>query len=274
MTDHIATPASAPPHSPQPAPAPSPDLSPTVSQGIWREALDLIRTTAAALLVAVTIHTVLFQPFTIPSSSMEPGLVTGDYIVVSKFAYGWSRASLMFDPPLFEGRVFGRQAKRGDVVVFRLPRDPQQTWIKRVIGLPGDRIQVTGGVVSVNDRALPQAAEGLARDHDAPERTVMQVRETQPGGRTYVTYDGGMGGIGDDTGVYVVPEGFYFMMGDNRDNSLDSRWPRELGVGLLPAGNIVGKAEVVVASWKSGAALVKPWTWLSLQPGRLFRAIR
>ncbi|CAN5458180.1 signal peptidase I [soil metagenome] len=266
MTDHTAM-----------APAPSlmlPTTSGTPPPSVWRETLDLIRTTGAALLVAVAIQTVLFQPFTIPSSSMEPGLVTGDYIVVSKFSYGWSRASLAFNPPVFRGRLFGRQAQHGDVVVFRLPRDPQQTWIKRVIGLPGDRVQVTSGVVFVNGRALPQAAAGLTQDHDAQGREVLQVRETQPNGRTYVTYDGGSGGIGDDTGVYVVPEGFYFMMGDNRDNSLDSRWPRELGVGLLPAENVVGKAEVVVASWKPGAGLFKPWTWLNLQPGRFLRPIR
>jgi signal peptidase I len=262
MTDQTQT---------SPAFIPGPPAS--APRTFWRETLDLVRTLAASLTVAIAIHAVLFQPFTIPSSSMEPGLVTGDYIVVSKFAYGWSRASLPFDPPLFRGRLFGRQAQRGDVVVFRLPRDPQLTWIKRVIGLPGDRIQITGGAVTVNGRALPQVAEGLTQDHDAPGREVLRVGETQPNGRTYVTYDGGSGQRGDDTGVYVVPQGFYFMMGDNRDNSLDSRWPRELGVGLLPAENIVGRAEVVVASWKAGASLFKPWTWWTLQPGRFFQRI-
>jgi signal peptidase I len=253
MTDPIETPA-------------PPKTSPL------HEALDIGRTIGAALLMAVAIQTVAFQPFTIPTSSMEPGLVIGDYLVVSKYAYGWSRASLPFDPPVFAGRLFGRQARRGDVVVFRLPRDPQATWVKRVVGLPGDRVQVSGGVVFVNGQALAQTPLGLTQDHDAPGRTVMQVRETG-NGRPYVTYDGGAGLMGDDTGVYVVPEGQYFMMGDNRDNSLDSRWPRELGVGLLPAENIVGRAEMVVASWKPGAGLLKPWTWFNLQPGRFFRRI-
>ena len=260
MTDHPPIAAS----SPQPQRLP---------QGVWREAFEFVRTIGLALLAAVAVQTVLFQPFTIPTSSMEPGLVTGDYIVVRKFAYGWSRASLPFHPPVGSGRLFGRDPARGDVVVFRLPRDPQQTWVKRVIGLPGDRIQVLGGTVLVNGRALPQRAEGLTQDHDSPLRTVLQVRETQPDGRIYVTYDGGPGQPGDDTGEYVVPAGHYFMMGDNRDNSLDSRWPRELGVGLLPAENIVGKAELVVASWKPGAALWKPWTWLNLQPGRFMQSI-
>ena len=242
-------------------------------QGVWDEAFDFIRTIGVALLAAVAIQTVLFQPFTIPSSSMEPGLVTGDYIVVRKFAYGWSRASLPFHPPIGSGRLLGRSPARGDVMVFRLPRDPQATWVKRVIGLPGDRIQVLGGTVLINGRVMPRRAEGLTQDHDSPLRTVLQVRETQPDGRTWVTFDGGPGQPGDDTGEYVVPAGQYFMMGDNRDNSLDSRWPSELGVGLLPAENIVGKAELVVASWKPGAALWKPWTWLNLQPGRFFQRI-
>jgi len=242
---------------------------------LLREVREIALTLIFAIILALAIRIVLFQPFTIPSSSMEPGLVTGDYIVVSKFAYGWSRASLPLNLPLIpgNGRLLGHGPKRGDVVVFRLPRDPKQTWVKRVIGLPGDRVQVTGGVVSVNGVAIPQAAEGLTHDFDAPTREVMQVRETQ-GSRSYVTYDGGSGLPGDDTGVYVVPAGNYFMMGDNRDNSLDSRWPGTVGVGLLPAKNIIGKAEIVVGSWNAGAALIKPWTWLDLRGNRFFKPIR
>lgn len=238
---------------------------------VWREMLDIGRAIVAAGLAAVLFHSVLYQPFTIPSSSMEPTLVTGDYIVVSKFAYGWSRASLPFDLPLFRGRIGGRAPARGDVVVFRLPRDPRQTWVKRVIGLPGDRVQVTGGRVLVNGRALPQTPMGVTWDHDDPTRRVLQVRERQPSGRSYLTYQAGPGRPGDDTGVYVVPAGAYFVMGDNRDNSLDSRWPREIGVGFLPAENIVGKAELVVASWRPGGSWFKPWTWLNLQPDRFLR---
>ena len=240
------------------------------------EFAEIFRTVVIALALSMVLRVLLFQPFTIPSSSMEPGLVTGDYIVVSKFSYGWSQASLPLNLPLIpgEGRLLGHGPARGDVVVFRLPRDPKQTWVKRVIGLPGDRVQVTGGVVSVNGVAIPQAAEGLTHDFDAPLREVLQVRETQPNGKSYVTYDGGSGLPGDDTGVYVVPAGNYFMMGDNRDNSLDSRWPKEAGVGLLPAKNIIGKAEIVVGSWNAGAALIKPWTWLNLRGNRFFKPIR
>lgn len=240
----------------------------------WSESVEIARTLALALCIALVLRIVIFQPFTIPSSSMEPGLVTGDYIVVSKFTYGWSRASIPFNPPLFQGRLFGRSPKRGDVVVFRLPRDGREAWVKRVIGLPGDRVQVVGGRVVVNGQPIPQTQLGVAQDHDAPDRHVLQVRETRPDGRQYVTYAGAPGGIGDATGLYVVPAGFYFVMGDNRDNSLDSRWPTDVGVGFLPAENIVGRAEVVVASWRPGSGPLKPWTWLSFQPGRFFRVVR
>ena len=255
--------------------APSPSaVSDHAARNVRRALVEIARTTGLGLAIALALRIAVFQPFTIPSSSMEPGLVTGDYIVVSKLAYGWSRASVPLNPPLFKGRFLGRTAKRGDVVVFRLPRDPDQTWIKRVIGLPGDRVQVRGGQVLVNDQALPRTPVGMTRDHDAPNRPVLAVGERAPNGRAYVTYDGGPGQPGDDTDVYVVPAGQYFVMGDNRDNSLDSRWPREAGVGLLPAENLVGQAKFVLVSWRSGASLFKPWTWLNLQLDRLLKPIR
>lgn len=205
---------------------------------------------------------------------MEPGLVAGDYIIVSKFAYGWSRASFPFDPPVFAGRHFGPSPSRGDVVVFRLPRDPRQTWVKRVIGLPGDRVQVRSGQVFINGRVLPQRSVGVSVDHDDPGRPVLQAWEQGAGMREHLTYAGEAGHQGDDTGVYIVPTGSLFVMGDNRDNSLDSRWPRDVGVGFLPVENIVGKAEIVLASWQPGSSVLKPWTWLNLQLDRLLRPVR
>lgn len=248
--------------------------SPPERSSAVREIVDILRTVGPALLLAVTFQSVAFQPYTIPSSSMEPGLVTGDYVVASKFPYGWSRASLPFDPPLGSGRLFGRDPARGDVVLFRLPRDRQEVWVKRLIGLPGDRVQVRDGQVFVNGRGVPRADAGMVQDHDDPAWRVRQVRETLADGRTWLTYDRGPGSPGDDTPVLVVPAGNYLVMGDNRDNSLDGRFSPDVGVGLLPADHVIGRAEIVVASWRPGAGLWKPWTWLNLQPGRFFKQIR
>jgi signal peptidase I len=248
---------------------PRPDVSP-----LRREAVEIGRTVGVGLIAALTLQTLLYQPFTIPSSSMEPGLETGDYIVVSKHAYGWSRASLPLNPAVFDGRLFARHPTRGDVVVFRLPRDPAQTWVKRVIGLPGDRVQVRGGQVFVNDRPIARRPLGPGRSAEAPDRAVDLARETDADGRSWPVHDFGPGAPGDDTPVFRVPDDAYFVMGDNRDNSLDGRWPAEVGVGFLPAENLVGRAELVVASWRPGSSLFKPWTWVALKPGRFLRPIR
>lgn len=226
------------------------------------ELLEIAKTVAIALLIALVLRVALFQPYTIPSDSMEPGLLTGDYIVVTKFSYGWSRHSIPFSPPLPAGRLFARPPQRGDVAVFQLPRDEHQTLIKRIIGLPGDRIQVKGGTVHVNGVPIRRTPLGPVEDPGEPGLVVQQDRETLPNGKTYLTLDRAPGREGDDTDVYVVPEGFYFAMGDNRDNSLDSRWPKEIGVGFIPADNIVGKARIILASWKGGAIL-NPITWVT-----------
>ena len=247
---------------------------PKPSGGALKELVETSKTISFALLIMLVVRVVVFQPFTIVSSSMEPGLVTGDYVVVSKWRYGWSRASFPFDPPLFRGRIWGRAPARGDVVLFRLPRDPGQVYIKRLIGLPGDRVQVVSGEVRVNGKAILSQAAGLVEDHDAPGRIVPRVIETRPDGRRYETYGGAAGHEGDDTGVYLVPAGSYFVMGDNRDNSLDSRWPKEVGVGFVPAENLIGRAETILLSWREGAAIFKPWTWLRLDPGRFAKSVR
>ena len=238
------------------------------------EVVETLKTLVYALLIALVLRVIVFQPYTIPSSSMEPGLVTGDYIVVSKWPYGWSRASIPFDLPLFHGRIGGRDPQRGDVVVFRLPRDPGEAYIKRLIGLPGDRVQVVGGEVRVNGKPIPRRFTGLAEDHDAPGRIVPRVEETAADGKRYVTFGGARDGEGDNTQVYVVPQGSYFMMGDNRDNPLDSRWPKDVGVGFVPAENLVGRAEVVMLSWREGASIFKPWTWLNLDTSRFLQRVR
>ena len=254
-----------------PTASPTPDAAaPTRTIGV----METVRTVGLGLSAALLLRVVFYQPFTIPSSSMEPGLVIGDYILVSKFSYGWSRASLPFSPPVFDGRLFGRAPARGDVVVFRATDDPQKIVVKRVIGAPGDRVQVRDGAVLVNGRPLAASRPRLALDRDAGLE-VLERRERAPGGRTYRTFDRGPGHEGDDTGVFTVPAGRYFLMGDNRDNSLDSRWPPEAGgMGLVPAENLVGEAQLVLLSLRPGASLWRPWTWFSLAGDRFGRLIR
>lgn len=238
-----------------------------------RELAETIPALAIGLALATAFQAVAYEPFTIPSASMEPGLVEGDYLVVSKFAYGWSRASLPLNPPLPDGRLAGRLPERGDVVVFRRPSDPREIWIKRVIGLPGDVVEISGGVIFVNGEPLAQRRLGPGRDDAQPLSPVEIVAETTAAGLTYQTFDAGPDQAGDDRAAITVPEGQLFVMGDHRDNSLDSRWPAELGVGLLPTTNLVGRAERVIASWQAGASLFKPWTWLRIRPGRALRVI-
>jgi signal peptidase I len=241
------------------------------------ETLEIVKTVVLALLIALALRVILFQPNTIPSSSMEPNLLTGDYMLVSKFDYGWSRHSVPLSPPLPAGRLNGHLPQRGDVIVFRLPRDITQTYVKRLIGLPGDRIQVSGGQVSVNGRPIPQAADGRTRDPDSPEITVTRVWETLPDGRRYLTFDRGPDHDGDDTPEFIVPEGHVFAMGDNRDNSSDSRDPNG-GVGFIPLENLVGRAEFIFFSVDNGGPNGPPfwhiWNWpAQIRWSRLFSGI-
>jgi signal peptidase I len=237
------------------------------------ELVELVKTVVAALLIALVLRVLLFQPYTIPSESMEPGLLVGDYVVITKFDYGWSRYSIPLSLPLFTGRIAPRTAARGDVVVFKKPGDERaEDVIQRVVGLPGDRIQVSGGVVSVNGRRVERLPEGEARDPGDLGVPVGRYRE-RLGAHSFVTFDRGPGHEGDDTGVYVVPRDRYFVMGDNRDNSADSRWPQGLGMGFVPAENVVGRARFILLSWKPGASILKPWTWLALRGGRFFRPL-
>ena len=240
---------------------------------LWRELRDWLQPLALALLGVGVLHTAVVQPFTIPSSSMAPDLLTGDYILVSKWSYGWSRGSPPVVLPGPPGRLAGRLPRRGDVVVFRLPRDPSQVWVKRVIGLPGDRVRVVHGVVVVNGAPLAQTFLGLGRDADEPQRPVRRFRETGADGRTRVIQRALVDGEADDTDAYLVPPGRLFMMGDNRDDSLDSRWPGEVGVGFLPVENVLGRAETVALSWRPGASLLRPWTWPDLRPHRVLRRV-
>jgi signal peptidase I len=252
------------------------DAAQSPAKGTANEVVEIIKTVVYALLIALFLRVLFFQPFTIPSASMEPNLHEGDYIVVSKFSYGYSRHSVPFAPPIFHGRILERAPTRGDVAVFKTPRDDSTVLVKRIIGLPGDRIQMRAGRLYINDAQVPRQRVTTVRE-DAGYGYVHDVtvyRETLPGGRTIVTNDFGTDGDLDDTGVYVVPEGHYFMMGDNRDNSLDSRVaPEAGGVGYVPAENFVGRASIILMSWRQGASLFKPWTWANLDTQRFLRPL-
>ncbi|MEJ6781446.1 signal peptidase I [Aminobacter sp. Piv2-1] len=226
-----------------------------------------------ALLLALVIRTFLFQPFSIPSGSMRPTLLEGDYLFVTKWAYGYSRFSLPLSPNLFSGRIFGSDPERGDVVVFKFPPNPSLDYIKRVIGLPGDRVQMKGGVLYINGTAVPREKVGQIDNPDITEenRPVDVYRETLPNGVSYDTLDLTPNAIGDDTREFVVPEGHFFMMGDNRDNSTDSRFT----VGFVPAENLVGRANIIFFSIASGASPLEIWKWpTEMRGSRLLNFVR
>ncbi|WP_417516073.1 signal peptidase I [Minwuia sp.] len=213
--------------------------------------LETIKTVVYAVAIAMVIRTFAYEPFNIPSRSMVPTLLVGDFLFVSKLSYGYSRHSIPFSPDLFDGRILQTPPERGDVAVFKLPSDNRTDYIKRVIGLPGDRIQMKAGVLHINDKPVERVRVEDFEYVDAAGRLsfVPQFRETLPGGRVYYTLDASPNQRYDDTGVYSVPEGHYFMMGDNRDNSTDSRVPMRLrGVGMVPAENLVGRADVLFFS--------------------------
>lgn len=226
-----------------------------------------------ALLLALVIRTLLFQPFSIPSGSMRPTLLEGDYLFVTKWSYGYSRYSLPFSPNLFSGRIWGGEPQRGDVAVFKFPPNPSIDYIKRVVGLPGDRIQMRGGQLFINDEAVPRERIGEIDNPDITEvsRPVDVYRETLPNGVSYETLDLTPNGIGDDTREFVVPEGHYFMLGDNRDNSADSRF----SVGFVPYDHLVGRANIIFFSIAGGASPLEIWKWPGeVRFGRLFDFIR
>jgi signal peptidase I len=232
-----------------------------------------VRTIVYALILAMGIRFAVAQPFRIPSGSMQPTLQVGDYIVVTKWSYGYGRYSMApFDMILPAGRImlFGHLPRRGDVIVFRPPPDPQRDFIKRLIGLPGDRIQMINDVLYINGQAVPREQVGATRDCPEPDGSTTDVpvyRETLPNGVSYTTCDKTPVGELDNTRVFTVPEGHYFMMGDDRDNSADSRTPT---VGYVPFDNMIGPAQFIVASFDSTTSIFQPWTLISGFRGNRF----
>ncbi len=233
-----------------------------------------------ALLIALVVRTLLFQPFNIPSGSLIPTLLIGDYLFVSKYSYGYSKVSLPLAPAFLPpGRVMASEPKRGDVAVFKLPRDGQTDYIKRVIGLPGDKIQMVNGRLSINGQIVPREATDKIRTTDVYGRLaeVPTYRETLPGGVSHLIIErDGDTGFYDNTGIYEVPPNHYFMMGDNRDNSTDSRVPADQGgVGFVPFDNFVGRAEVIFFSVEEGEAAWQFWRWpQTVRWGRIFQPVR
>ncbi len=239
---------------------------------------DLAVVLLEAVAIAIVIRIFLFQPFNIPSGSMIPTLLVGDYLFVSKYSYGYSRYSFPFGLHTFDGRVLSSPPQRGDVIVFKTPSDNSTDFIKRVVGLPGDKIQMIGGVLHINGEAVKRerAPDLIVDSHISkeltdqcgPNATIHQYRETLPNGKSYLTQkvsetcSRGGRGHDDDTEVFVVPPKSYFMMGDNRDNSADSRVPvYRGGVGYVPEENLVGRARILFFSIDDDARWYAPWGW-------------
>jgi signal peptidase I len=252
------------------------DVARKSSEGSWRETAKIV---AQALILATIVRVFFFEPFNIPSGSMKSTLLVGDYLFVSKLSYGYSRYTFPWGIIPFEGRIFAGEPKRGDVVVFKLPRDTSTDYIKRVIGLPGDRIEVHNGIVSINGQAAPQTPAG---EYAGPEESRPKPRyeETLPNGVKYYVLHWKADGDLDNVGPFEVPAGQYFMMGDNRDESLDSRVPAwQRGVGLVPEQNLVGRANILFFSATTddphAFRLTSPWTWpFDIRWTRIFHLVR
>jgi len=236
---------------------------------------ETIRTLIFAILIAVVFRSFAFEPFHIPSGSMKKNLLIGDYLFVSKYSYGYSRYSFPLGLPLFKGRILdGDLPKRGEVAVFREPSNPRVDYIKRIIGMPGDKLQVIDGILHINGTALPRTQMDSYSEEDPLNkgRLVARYAETLPEGKVVEILKETNEGFTNNTSLYIVPEGHYFMMGDNRDNSHDSRYLND--IGYVPLENLVGRAEIIFFSTDGTASWSNPISWFTaLRTERFFKLI-
>lgn len=233
---------------------------------------DTFKTLFYAVVLALIIRSLVFEPFHIPSGSMKDTLLIGDFIFVSKASYGYSRYSFPLGLPVFEGRVMdGDKPKRGDIIVFRLPSNPRVDYIKRLIGFPGDTIQMKDGTLYINGEMISKVRVDDYVEYGSEGRRVRHVpkyKETLPNGVEYYVLDAMSNGEVDTTMEYEVPEGHYFFMGDNRDHSIDSRYDQ---VGFVPEENLIGRAQMVVFSVERDESLLHFWKWgETIRSGRYF----
>ena len=220
--------------------------------------LDTIKTLLVAGIIAISFRSVVAEPFNIPSGSMIPTLLVGDYLFVSKYSYGYSRYSFPFGIAPINGRVFEDTPQRGDVAVFRLPSNPSVDYIKRVIGLPGDVVQVKQGILHLNNSPVNRRLIGTVQPSSLQSTADTVYRETLPDGREHMIQEVNDIQLFDNTQAFTIPEGHYFMMGDNRDNSRDSR---SSSVGVVPIENFIGKAQFIFFSVDQSARIWEIWKW-------------
>jgi len=242
-----------------------------IKKNYW---LDNFKTFFIAILIALTLRTFAFEPFSIPSGSMKPTLLEGDYLFVSKYSFGYSKHSFPMSFPGFSGRVFGKYPKRGDVAVFKFTQNTRIDYIKRIVGLPGDTVQVKDGILYLNNTAIDRKLKGpwRAKDRNNIMQTYTRYEENLSDNFIYDVLDATPNGMLDNTDIYTVPAGHIFAMGDNRDQSSDSRILSQLG--FIPFDHLVGKAQIIFYSRDRSEPIWKLWLWpSSVRLERIFKKI-